>query len=58
MCGGLGIVGCVCVMRATRISRLVAMSSCLDESRSCSGVSPRGKFMSHVASIVCHLMAI
>ena len=54
----LGIVGCVCVMRAARISRLVVMSSCLDESRSCSGVCPGGRFMSDVASIVCHLLAI
>ena len=54
----MGVVGCVCVMRAARLSRLVVMSSCLEESRSCSGVSPGGRLMSDVANIVCHLMAI
>jgi len=54
----MGIMRCVCVMRATRLSRLVVMSSCLDESRSCSGVGPVGRFMRDVASIVCHLLAI
>ena len=56
--GGLGIVGYVCVMRAARLPRLVVMSSCLAESRSCSGVGTCGRFMSDVASIVCHLLAI
>ncbi len=58
MGGGLKIVGCVCVMRADCLSMLVVMSSCLDESRSCSGVGPSGRFMSDVAIIVCHLAAI
>ena len=52
MGGGLGIVGCFCVIRAARLSRIVVMPSCLDESRSCSGVVPNGRFMSDVASIV------
>ena len=51
-------MGLVCVMRAARHSRLVVMSSCLDESRSCSGVGPGGRFVSDDASIVCHRMAI
>ena len=58
MGGGLEVVGCVCVMRASRLSMLVVMSSCLDESRSCSGVGPGGRFMSDVTSIVHHLLAI
>jgi hypothetical protein len=58
MGGGLEVVGCVCVMRADRLSILVAMSSCLDESRSCSVVDPGGRFLSDVASIICHLVAI
>ena len=55
---GMGVVGLVCVMRATRLSRLVVMSSCLDESNSCSGLSPGGKFVSYDASMVCHLLAV
>ena len=58
MGGGLGIVVCICLIRAARLSRLVVMSSCLDESRSCSGVGPSGRFMRYVTSIVCHLLAI
>ena len=57
MGGGLGIVGCVCVMRASHFSKQVVMSGCLDESMSCSGVGLDGRFMSDVASIVCHLVA-
>ena len=57
MGGGLEIVGCVCVMRAARLSRLVVMYSFLDESRSYSGVGPSGKFMSDVANIVYHVVA-
>ena len=58
MGGGLEIVGCVCVTRAARLSMLAVMSSCLDESRSCSGVGQGGRFMSDIASVVCHLVAI
>ena len=58
MGGGLGIVRCVCVMREARLSMLVVMSSCLDESRSCSGVGSGGRFLSDVASIVSNLLAI
>ena len=58
MGGGLGIVGFVCVMRVARLSRLVALPSCLDESRSHSGVGPSGRLMCDVANIVCHLVAI
>ena len=58
MGGGLAIVGCDCVMMAARLSKLVAMSSCLDESMSSSGVGSVNRSMSIVASIVCHLMAI
>ena len=58
MGGGLGVVGLVCVMRAARLSRLVVMSSCLDESKSCSGVGPGGRFVSDDASMVCHLLAM
>ena len=54
----MGIVRSVCVMRATRLSMLVAMSSCLDESRNCSGVGLSSRCMSDVASIDCHLLAI
>jgi len=58
MGGGLEIVGCVCVMGAANLSMLMVMSSCLDESKSCSGLDPYGRFMSNVTSIVCHLVAI
>ncbi len=58
MGGGLKIVGCICVVRAARLSRLVVMSSYLDESKRCSGVGPSGRFMNNVANIGCHLMAI
>ncbi len=54
----MGIVGWVCVMRAARLSRLVVMSSCLEESKSCSGVGPGGRFVSDDASMVCHLLAM
>ena len=55
---GLAIVGCDFAMRAARLSKLVAMSSCLDESSSCRGVGPVGRYMSDVSSINCHLLAI
>jgi len=58
MSGGQAIVGCDCVMRAARLSKPVAMSTCLDESRSCSGLGPSGRSMSDVANIDCHLVAI
>ena len=58
MGGGLGVVRLVCFMRAARLSRLVVMSSCVDESKSYSGVGPGGRCMSDDASIVCHLMAM
>ena len=57
MGGGLGVVGLVCVMRAARLSRLVVMSSCLDESTICSGVGPGSRFVSNDASMVYHLLA-
>ena len=43
---------------AARLSRLLVMSSCLNEGKRCSGVGPGGRFMSDDASIVCHLMAM
>jgi hypothetical protein len=58
MGNGLGIVGFVCVIKAARLSRLGVMSSCLDESRSCTGVDPGGRLMSEVESIACHLVAM
>ena len=58
MGGGLGVVGLDCVIRVARLSRLVAMSSCLDESKSCSGVGPGGRFVSVDSSMVCHLWAM
>ena len=57
MGGGLIVVGCVCVMRAARRSRLVVMFSCLDESKSYSGVGPGGRSTSVSASMACHLLA-
>ena len=45
-------------MRVARFSKLVMMSSCLDESMSHSGVGPYGRFMSDVARSVRHLVAI
>jgi len=45
-------------MRVSRLSKLVAMPSYLDESRSCSGMGPCGRFMRDDASVVFHLMAI
>ena len=54
----MGIVRCVCEVRVARLSMLVVMSSCLDERRSCSGMGPSGRFMSDVASIVCHMLEI
>ena len=58
MGGGLWIVRCVCAVRAARLSMLVVMYSCLDDRRICSGVGPGDRFMSDVANIVCHLLAI
>jgi hypothetical protein len=55
---GIAIVGCDCVMRVARLSMMVAMSSYLDESSSCSGVGLVGRSMSDVANINCHLLAI
>ena len=50
--------GCDYVMRAARLSKLVAMSSWLDEISSCSWVGPVVRFVSDVASINCHLLAV
>jgi len=58
MGGSLAVMRCYCVMRAARLSELVAMSSCLYESKSCNGLGPVGRSMSDVVSIVCHLLAI
>ena len=58
MGGGLTILGFVSVTRAARLSRLVAMSIYLDESRNCSGVGPCGRLLSDIASIVYNLAAI
>jgi len=55
---GFGVVRLFCIMRDARLSRLVVMSICLDESRSCSVVGHGGRFMSDVVSIVSHLVAI
>ncbi len=57
MGGGLGVVELVCVMRAARLSRLVVMFSCMDDSKSCSGVGPGSGFVSDDASMACHLLA-
>jgi len=54
----MGVVGCVCVMRVALFSMLVVMSSCLDESRSCSGVGLGGRFVSEVEIVACHLVAM
>ncbi len=58
MGGGLLIVGLFAVRRAALLFKLVLMSSCLDESKSCSGVGPGGRFVSVDSSIVCHLWAM
>ena len=57
MVGGLGDVGLVCVMRAARLSRLMVMFSCLDESKSCRGVGPCSRFVMDDTRIVRHLLA-
>ena len=54
----LRIVGFVCVVRAARLSRLVMMTSCLDASRSCSGIGHGGRLMREINSIACHVMAM
>ncbi len=41
--GVLLVSGSVCVMRAARLSRLAAISSCLDECKSGIGVDPSGR---------------
>ena len=46
------------VRRAARLPRLVVMSSCLDKSKSCSGVGPGGRFVCVDSSMVCHLWAM
>ncbi len=51
-------MGLFAVRRAARFSKLVVMSSCLDESKSCSGVGPGGRFISVDCSIVFHLWAM
>ena len=58
MGGVLLIVGLFAVRRVALLSRLVVMSSCLDESKSCSGVGPGGRFVSVDSSMVCHLWAM
>ena len=39
----MGATGFICLMCSARLFRLVGMSTCLDESRSCSGVGPGGE---------------
>ena len=46
------------VRRASRLSKLVVMYSCLDESKSCSGVGPGGRFVIVDSSMVCYLWAM
>ncbi len=58
MGGGLGVAGLVCLMRADRLSRLVVMSSFLDESKSCSGVGPGSRLVSDDTNMVCHMLAM
>ncbi len=38
------------MMRVARLSRLVVMFRCLDDSKSCSGVGPGSRFVSDDAS--------
>ncbi len=56
--GVLLVLGNACVMRATRLSRLVAISRCLDECKSCIGVGPSGRFERDDDRIFCHLVAM
>ena len=51
-------MGLFVVRRAARLSKLVVMSSCLDESKSCRGVGPGGRFVSVDSSMVGHLWAM
>jgi hypothetical protein len=48
----------MCLMCFARQFRLVGMSSCLDESRSCSGVDPGGRLVNGFDNRFCHLVAI
>ena len=54
----MSVLGLFVVRRAARLFKLVVMSSCLDESKSCSGVGPGGRFVSVDFSMVCHLWAM
>ena len=58
MGGGLLIVVLFVVTRVALLSKLVVMCSCLDESKSCSGVGPGGRFVRVDSSMVCHLWAM
>ncbi len=58
MGGGLLIVRLFAMRKAALLSKLVVMSSCLDESKSCSGVGPGGRFVSVDSSMSCHLWAM
>jgi len=51
-------MGFIYLMSTVRLSTMVVMSSCLDESRSCSGVGPGGRLVSGVDSIACYLVAM
>ncbi len=51
-------MGLFVVRRAARLPRLVVMFSCLDESKSSSGVGPGGRFANVDSSMVCHLWAM
>ena len=52
------IVGCDCVIRAAHLSNLMTMSSCLDESKSCSGMGLVRRSMNDVAIIYNLLLSI
>ena len=54
----LGIMKFVSKISADRLSRLVVMSSCLDESRSCNGIGHGVRLMSEVECNACHLVVI
>ena len=58
MGGGLLNGGLFDVRRAALFSKLVVMSSCLDEGKSCSGVGPGGRLVSVDSIMVCYLWAM
>jgi hypothetical protein len=58
MDGALGALGLIGLMSSARLSRLVGMSDCLEESKNYSEVSPSVRLVKEFDSRACHLFAM